>query len=152
MYSRQPTVIPSRASTARPTSYHSRPKTGQSRPWTAQSRPTTGRPQTAASVRRDASYVVAILEGRGISREVGMAALDKDTGRVMLVQVCLRGLVTCCRIHCSFYRLPTARPMSRLYTRCICIILFSFSFQIPSCPRVRRQCYHRVKERRRHLF
>ncbi|KAF8908829.1 muts domain V-domain-containing protein [Mucidula mucida] len=87
MYSRQPTVIPSRASTARPTSYHSRPKTGQSRPWTAQSRPTTGRPQTAASVRRDASYVVAILEGRGISREVGMAALDKDTGRVMLVQI-----------------------------------------------------------------
>ncbi|KIY64938.1 hypothetical protein CYLTODRAFT_438032 [Cylindrobasidium torrendii FP15055 ss-10] len=66
-----------------------RPRTGQSRPWTAQSRATaTGRPTTAASaVRRDASYVVAILEGRGITREVGMAALDKDTGRVMLVQV-----------------------------------------------------------------
>lgn len=31
--------------------------------------------------------MIALLEGRGISREVGMAALDKDTGRVMLVQL-----------------------------------------------------------------
>lgn len=78
---------------SRPTT---RPWTGQSRsflasdpsrPWTGQSRPTTARPQTAASVRYEASYVVAVLEGRGISREVGIAALDKDTGKVMLVQV-----------------------------------------------------------------
>lgn len=80
----QPTSFPSRPWTAQ-----SRPRTGQSRPWTAQSRgaTATGRPTTAASVRREASYVVAILEGRGITREVGMAALDKDTGRVTLVQV-----------------------------------------------------------------
>ncbi|SJL03144.1 uncharacterized protein ARMOST_06490 [Armillaria ostoyae] len=78
-----------RSSTARPVShsYRNRPMTGQSRPWTAQSRPATARPQTAASTRHDASYVIALLEGRGISREVGMAALDKDTGRVMLVQL-----------------------------------------------------------------
>ncbi|KAK0197948.1 muts domain V-domain-containing protein, partial [Armillaria mellea] len=79
----------SRSSTVCPVS-HSHcypPVTGQSRSWTAQSRPATGRPQTAASTRHDASYVIALLEGRGISREVGMAALDKDTGRVMLVQL-----------------------------------------------------------------
>lgn len=57
------------------------------RPWTGQSRPTTARPQTAGSVRHEGSYVVAVLEGRGVSREVGIAALDKDTGKVMLVQV-----------------------------------------------------------------
>jgi DNA mismatch repair protein MSH4 len=68
-----------------------RPRTGQSmtaRPWTAQSRPATGRPTTAAStIRHEASYVVALLEGRGVSREIGMAALDKDTGICVLVQV-----------------------------------------------------------------
>lgn len=31
--------------------------------------------------------MIALLEGRGVSREVGIAALDKDTGKVMLVQV-----------------------------------------------------------------
>lgn len=56
------------------------------RPRTAQSRPGTARPQTAAS---EGSYVIAILEGRGVAREVGIAAIDKDTGRVMLVQVSL---------------------------------------------------------------
>lgn len=55
-----------------------------SRGWAAQSRPATARPQTAASSRHEASYV---LEGRGVSREVGLAALDKDTGRVSLIQV-----------------------------------------------------------------
>ena len=74
---------------------YSRPQTGRS--WatrsaggrlnTAQSRPGTGRPQTAASSRREASYVLAILEGRGMGKEVGIAALDKDTGRVNLIQV-----------------------------------------------------------------
>ena len=68
----------------------SRPWTGQSasRPYTGQSRPTTGRPQTSASSRYEGSQVVlAILEGRGVGREVGIAALDKDTGRVNLIQV-----------------------------------------------------------------
>lgn len=77
------------SSSRRPLTGQTRPWTGQTRPWTGQSRAATatGRPQTATSVRREASYVVALLEGRGVSREVGMAALDKDTGRVMLVQV-----------------------------------------------------------------
>ena len=59
----------------------------RSRPWTGHSRPTTARPQTAASIRNEGSYVIAVLEGRGVSREVGIAALDRDTGHVMLVQV-----------------------------------------------------------------
>ncbi|KAG0703501.1 muts domain V-domain-containing protein [Suillus ampliporus] len=58
-----------------------------SRPWTAQSRPGTARPQTAASTMHDASYIIALIESRGIAHEVGMAALDKDTGRVMLIQL-----------------------------------------------------------------
>ncbi|OCH88996.1 hypothetical protein OBBRIDRAFT_888728 [Obba rivulosa] len=78
-------------STFRPTSGYrpssSRPPTSMSRPWTAQSRPTTARPQTAASFRHEASYIVAVLEGRGVAREVGIAALDKDTGRAALVQL-----------------------------------------------------------------
>ncbi|KAG9310371.1 hypothetical protein JVU11DRAFT_9505 [Chiua virens] len=71
--------------------------TGQSRntyttirPWTARSgttRPGTARPQTAASTRHEGSYVIALLESRGVAHEVGIAAMDKDTGRVMLVQV-----------------------------------------------------------------
>ncbi|KAF9482407.1 hypothetical protein BDN70DRAFT_853443 [Pholiota conissans] len=65
----------------------SRSFSASDRPWAGQSRPTTARPQTAGSVRYEASYVVAVLEGRGVSREVGIAALDKDTGKVMLVQV-----------------------------------------------------------------
>ena len=68
----------------------SRPRTGHtaSRPYTGQSRPPTARPQTAASSRHETSYVVAVLEGRGLGREVGIAALDRDTGRVNLIQVC----------------------------------------------------------------
>lgn len=54
------------------------------RPWTGQSRPTTAASQT---VKHDGSYVISVFEGRGVAREVGMAALDKDTGKVMLVQV-----------------------------------------------------------------
>ncbi len=75
----------------RPLSHSSntRPWTGHStaRPYTAQTRPGTARPQTATSLKHDSSYVLAVVEGRGIGREVGMAALDKDTGRVDLVQV-----------------------------------------------------------------
>ncbi|KAF8192659.1 muts domain V-domain-containing protein [Mycena galopus ATCC 62051] len=76
----RPTTAQSRPDTSRPTS-------GQSRPWTAQTRPGTARPTTAPSVRQDGSYVIALLEGRGVAREVGMAALDRETGRVMLVQL-----------------------------------------------------------------
>ncbi len=60
-----------------------RPRTGQSRPGTAQA------PTTAATSHYEASFIVALLEGRGIAREVGIAALDRDTGRVMLIQVLL---------------------------------------------------------------
>ncbi|KAF9466889.1 muts domain V-domain-containing protein [Collybia nuda] len=62
----------------------SRPITSQSRPWTAQSRPTTARPLTSGSVRHEGNYVIALLEGRGIGREIGMAAINRDTGKVML--------------------------------------------------------------------
>jgi DNA mismatch repair protein MSH4 len=67
-----------------------RPPTSSSlsyRPTTGQSRPNTGRPLTAASSRHEGSYVVAVLESRGVGREVGIAALDKDTGHVELIQV-----------------------------------------------------------------
>ncbi|KAI0317904.1 muts domain V-domain-containing protein [Amylostereum chailletii] len=73
-----------------------RPQTGQSRPWTAQSsttrprtasRPNTARPTTATSSRHESSFVVALLEGRGVAREVGIAALDRDTGHAVLVQL-----------------------------------------------------------------
>lgn len=67
-----------------PTTAHS------TRLYTAQSRPATARPTTAASTRYDGSEIVAVLEGRGIAREVGIASLDKDTGHVTLVQVCSR--------------------------------------------------------------
>jgi DNA mismatch repair protein MSH4 len=76
-----------------------RPWTGQSyttsftRPRTAQSRPGTAQaPTTAATSHYEAqpsSFIIALLEGRGIAREVGMAALDRNTGRVMLIQVLL---------------------------------------------------------------
>ncbi|KAI0668609.1 muts domain V-domain-containing protein [Trametes maxima] len=65
----------------------SRPTTAMSRPWSAHSCPTTARPQTGASSRYEGSFIIAVLEGRGVGREVGMAALDKDTGRVSLVQL-----------------------------------------------------------------
>lgn len=85
----RPTTGQSRADSTRPnTDQTSRPWTAQTRPGTAQTRPGTARPTTAASTRQDAaSYVIALLEGRGVAREVGIAALDRETGRVMLVQV-----------------------------------------------------------------
>ena len=61
--------------------------TGYSRPETRQSRPTTGRPLTSASSRFEGTYVVAILESRGIGREVGAACIDKNSGKVVLIQV-----------------------------------------------------------------
>ncbi|KAF9221300.1 hypothetical protein BS17DRAFT_845606 [Gyrodon lividus] len=79
------------SSTSRPLSGQSRP-TNTARPWTSQSRtgtarPGTARPPTAASTRHEGSYAIALVESRGIAHEVGIAALDKDTGRVMLVQL-----------------------------------------------------------------
>ena len=64
-----------------------RPHTAQqSRPGTA--RPGTGRPPTGASTCFESStYTIAVFEARGVAREVGLAAIDKDTARVMLVQV-----------------------------------------------------------------
>ena len=50
-------------------------------------RPTSARPQTSASSRPEGHSIVALLEGRGISREIGMATLNPDTGRVTMVQV-----------------------------------------------------------------
>lgn len=91
------------------------------RPWTGHSRPTTARPQTAASVRHEGSYVIAVLEGRGVSREVGIAALDRDTGHVMLVQVRLLFVAMIPSSHGSIHRLSIARHMSSRYTRCIFI-------------------------------
>lgn len=78
-----PRTFPSRPSTARPWTAQSRPTTGYS----TQSRPPTGRPQTAQSSKRDGSYVVAVIEGRGVAHEVGIAALDRDTGHCILVQL-----------------------------------------------------------------
>ncbi|KAH7920485.1 hypothetical protein BV22DRAFT_1198859 [Leucogyrophana mollusca] len=78
----------SRPSSARPFTAQSRPpQPSTARPWTAQSRPGTARPQTAVSTKHEASYVISLLESRGIAHEIGMAALDKETGRVMFVQL-----------------------------------------------------------------
>ncbi|KAH6917711.1 DNA mismatch repair protein MutS [Coprinopsis sp. MPI-PUGE-AT-0042] len=59
-------------SSSRPTSF--------CRPWTA-SRPTT------THIQPEGNHVIALLEGRGVSRETGIAALNRDTGQVTLVQV-----------------------------------------------------------------
>ena len=50
-------------------------------------RPTSARPQTAASSRPEGHSIVALLEGRGISREIGIATLNPETGRATIVQV-----------------------------------------------------------------
>ncbi|KAI0656744.1 muts domain V-domain-containing protein [Cubamyces menziesii] len=71
-------------------SFVSRPysaRNNSSRPATAASRPGTARPQTAASSPPEGRFIIALLEGRGVGREVGMAALDKETGRVALIQL-----------------------------------------------------------------
>lgn len=88
----------SRPTSKRPASAafaHTRPLTGNysapgsARPRTAQSRPGTARVATAASSRvGEGNFVIAVLESRGIGREVGVAALDRNTGTVDLIQVC----------------------------------------------------------------
>lgn len=39
------------------------------------------------SSRHENSHILAIIEGRGVGREVGIAALDRETARVNLIQV-----------------------------------------------------------------
>ena len=60
----------------------------------SESRPVTARSQTGASSssRHISNHVVAVLEGRGVSRDVGTAVLDSDTGNVYFAQVCHRSL------------------------------------------------------------
>ncbi|KAG2069894.1 hypothetical protein BDR04DRAFT_1135595 [Suillus decipiens] len=84
------------------------------RPWTAQSRPGTARPQTAASTMHDASFVIALIESRGIAHEVGMAALDKETGRVMLIQLS----------DCSTY----VKTLHQMHVHTPCMILVPDTF------------------------
>ncbi len=80
-----------------------RPCTGQSRPGTAQA------PTTAATSYYEASFIIALLEGRGIAREVGIAALDRDTGRMMLIQVLLFPYTVYSMVLIAGDSLPTAR-------------------------------------------
>ncbi|KAL5495776.1 MSH4 [Sanghuangporus weigelae] len=76
------------ASTRPRSSVSDRPFTSCSEPRTAHStRPATARPLTAASSRHENSFVVAVIECRGIGREIGIAALDRDTGQVDLIQL-----------------------------------------------------------------
>lgn len=87
-------ALPSAAATNRPGTSASRPATGRSmsRPATAMSRPATAmsRPATAMSRPRtagmmshaegDGRYIVAVLESHGVQREVGIAAMNQETG------------------------------------------------------------------------
>ncbi|GAB1520408.1 MutS protein msh4 [Rhizoctonia solani] len=46
------------------------------------------RPTTAASTAGEYStHVIAVLEGRGVAREIGMAALNKSTGQCVIFQI-----------------------------------------------------------------
>jgi hypothetical protein len=110
------------SSTARSDSYIVRPWTARSsgHPTIPQSRPGTARPQTAASTKRDASYVLAVLEGRGVGKEVGIAALDKDTGRVNLIQVrFLDSMRVYLLRRSTIPSCQTCHHTSRHFTRCI---------------------------------
>ncbi|KAH8111431.1 muts domain V-domain-containing protein [Phellopilus nigrolimitatus] len=90
-----------------------------------QSRPATARPLTAASSRHEGSFVVAVLEGRGVGREVGIAALDKDTGQIVLNGILVRFCLFCASS-------LIAKPTSKLCTTCTSITRHSCSFQTPS--------------------
>jgi DNA mismatch repair protein MSH4 len=79
---------PTRNATSHPWTSQSQFYSTDKCPLIAPSRPTTARPQTATSVRYEGSYVAAVLECRGVFTEIGIATLDKDTGKVVLVQVC----------------------------------------------------------------
>ncbi|EJD04505.1 uncharacterized protein FOMMEDRAFT_83663 [Fomitiporia mediterranea MF3/22] len=93
----RPTSTTTNWSSTRPNSSipFSRPVTAQSRPRTAQStRPGTAaqRPTTAASSHHDGTFVVAVLECRGIGREIGIAAMDKETGQLTDCQTYVKTL------------------------------------------------------------
>lgn len=125
----------SRPETSRPGT--SRP--GTARPWTGQSsraysRPQTARPQTATSVRQESSFVIALIEGRGAGREVGMAALDKDTGRVNLIQVGYGFKSFFSTAHDRLVSWQTAQPTSKHFIRCTCTSLALSSYLIHSYP------------------
>ncbi|OCH94236.1 hypothetical protein OBBRIDRAFT_789572 [Obba rivulosa] len=51
-----------------------------------QPQPTTLHPQTTTLSWHEASYIITVLKGRGVARKVVIAALDKDTEQVALVQ------------------------------------------------------------------
>ncbi len=68
----------------------------------ASTRPTTARLQTALSTRAEGNYVTALIESRGnvciqvfsvahlhagVTREIGIATLNRSTGRAILMQV-----------------------------------------------------------------
>lgn len=120
----------SRPTTGRPWTGKERSTSQKTSSWAAQSRPTTARPQTAVSTRHEGSYIVAVFEGRGVSREVGIAAMDHETGQVILVQV--RIWLQCAYMLFSFanVRLPIAKPTSSLCIKCICIVQIWSSFPI----------------------
>jgi hypothetical protein len=84
-----------------------------------QSRPVTARPQTAASAKLDDHCIIALFEGRGVSHEVGLAALNRDTGQLVLVQVGALTLAYMIVYPCT----PSSRIaklMSRRCIKCIC--------------------------------
>ncbi|ELU38620.1 mutS domain-containing protein [Rhizoctonia solani AG-1 IA] len=74
--------------TPRRNTYNSKARSARSvsRPQSV-SRTSMSRPTTAASTAGEYStHVIAVLEGRGVAREIGMAALNKSTGQCVIFQ------------------------------------------------------------------
>lgn len=84
--------------------------TSSTHPRTGQSRPGTARAAATSHYEAQPSFIIALLEGRSIAREVGMAALDRDTGRVMLIQVLLSPYAVRSMVLIAGDSLLTARP------------------------------------------
>lgn len=86
-------------------------------------RPTSARPQTAASSRPEGRSIIALLEGRGISREIGIATLNPETGRATIVQVRIYPDLLPTKNHSShshdFDSFQICPHMSRRYIKCI---------------------------------
>ena len=91
---------------------------------------TSARPQTAASTRHEGSFVIALLESRGVAHEVGIAAMDKDTGRIMLVQVRAHPPSASLSDPSCNISWQIVQRMSRRCTRCTSITLRSSLFLI----------------------
>ncbi|CAE6426120.1 unnamed protein product [Rhizoctonia solani] len=75
--------------TPRRNTYNSKARSARSvsRPQSV-SRTSMSRPTTAASTAGEYStHVIAVLEGRGVAREIGMAALNKSTGQCVIFQI-----------------------------------------------------------------